>query len=1051
MAYRLALDLGTNSIGWAQFALDNQGQITGLRDGGVHIFDQGRKPKELTSKAADRRAARGMRRNRDRKNLRKVDLIKTLMRHGLMPDALADRQALETLDPYELRARGLKEKLTAHEFGRALFHLHQRRGFKSNRKSAGGDETKKIPTAIRALQAQLQKHGHETYGQFLAHRRAHRLPTRLRLQGEGAKALYDFYPTREMIRAEFNLLFDRQRQFGFVEANAQAQHALEEGVLFRQRKLKPPLVGKCKFIPDEDRASKAMPTAQRFRIWQETLNLRIRNARQEERELTHQEQDTVVQALLKSAKVTFDSLKKKLKLSEGTQFNLESDRRKALKGDETGAEFRKNLKETTSPAWDSFSLAQQDAITALILGQEDDEQVVAKLKTNFGLDEAGAQALATCNPSPRRGHLSLQAMSQILQVFEARRLSYADAVPAAGLGHHSNRTTGEIWEALPYYGEVLANAVSPTIEREKVKNPEDIHGRFPNPTVHIVLNRLRKLVNALIDRDGKPAEIVVESGRELPLSADGRGKLKKLQTDNTKENDRRAEIIRRHGVQVNADTLLRLALWEELAPDYLCVFSGEKISEGDLFNGKAEIEHILPYSRTLDDSRSNKTMAVLRINREKRNRSPYEAFGENSAYDYEDILIRVRESRLPPNKARRFAKNAMEKYTDENKWLDRQLTDNQYVARLAVQYLTPICTTYDGHNKPVWSVPGALTGRIRKVLGLDDILGKEGIKNRDDHRHHFVDACVLGVVERGMLQQISHSAKRSFDGQEQKLKISKIIADTLGPLSQTLRQQAAARAATLSIAHRPDHSKGGKLLEETAYGFVNKSNPATAYDPKDQDAPNVTQRVDLNGDKFKSVEDVGKKIMSAKTIAKLQALLVPALEVGVPFKEAMEEASQKLGIKKVRIGLRETVEPISVNGQVIKGYASGGNWAYDFYDCPYDGFGAELINLRAANRRGFVPEWIQKHPEARRLMRLFSGDMIEIDDPREGKSGRAIFRIQKLSKQITLCEPKEANAAARNKDEKLFYAPTPRTLIKLGIRKLHVSVLGKVRGRASAP
>ena len=38
MAYRLALDLGTNSIGWAQFTLDAQGRIAGLHDGGVHIF-----------------------------------------------------------------------------------------------------------------------------------------------------------------------------------------------------------------------------------------------------------------------------------------------------------------------------------------------------------------------------------------------------------------------------------------------------------------------------------------------------------------------------------------------------------------------------------------------------------------------------------------------------------------------------------------------------------------------------------------------------------------------------------------------------------------------------------------------------------------------------------------------------------------------------------------------------------------------------------------------------------------------------------------------------
>ena len=41
---------------------------------------------------------------------------------------------LQTLNPLELRAAALTEKLPAYHVGRALFHLNQRRGFKSNRK-----------------------------------------------------------------------------------------------------------------------------------------------------------------------------------------------------------------------------------------------------------------------------------------------------------------------------------------------------------------------------------------------------------------------------------------------------------------------------------------------------------------------------------------------------------------------------------------------------------------------------------------------------------------------------------------------------------------------------------------------------------------------------------------------------------------------------------------------------------------------------------------------------------------------------------------------------
>ncbi len=135
MAYRLGLDLGTNSIGWCLFDLDGKGRPSGFLTMGVRVFPDVRNPKDKASNAATRRAARGMRRNRDRYLKRRTRLMAALIRHRLMPESETDRKALETIDPYELRARGLDEGLNLHEFGRALFHLGQRRGFLSNRKA----------------------------------------------------------------------------------------------------------------------------------------------------------------------------------------------------------------------------------------------------------------------------------------------------------------------------------------------------------------------------------------------------------------------------------------------------------------------------------------------------------------------------------------------------------------------------------------------------------------------------------------------------------------------------------------------------------------------------------------------------------------------------------------------------------------------------------------------------------------------------------------------------------------------------------------------------
>ena len=135
---RLGLDIGTNSIGWWLYKTEKN-VITEVLDGGVRIFSDGRDPKSKESSAVERRIACGQRCRRDRYLRRKAALMKRMAEEGLMPVDPAEAKKLELLDPYALRAKGLTEKLPLVHLGRALFHLNQRRGFKSNRKTDRGD------------------------------------------------------------------------------------------------------------------------------------------------------------------------------------------------------------------------------------------------------------------------------------------------------------------------------------------------------------------------------------------------------------------------------------------------------------------------------------------------------------------------------------------------------------------------------------------------------------------------------------------------------------------------------------------------------------------------------------------------------------------------------------------------------------------------------------------------------------------------------------------------------------------------------------------------
>src|SRR6185437_2259568 len=126
---------------------------------------------------------------------RRAHLMSALIRYGLMPEDEAARKALETLDPYELRAKALGEALPAHSIGRALFHLNQRRGFLSNRKTEKGDsESGAIKDAAGRLQELMRASGARTLGEFFHDRQRTRQPVRARNRSAGTKAEYEFYP-----------------------------------------------------------------------------------------------------------------------------------------------------------------------------------------------------------------------------------------------------------------------------------------------------------------------------------------------------------------------------------------------------------------------------------------------------------------------------------------------------------------------------------------------------------------------------------------------------------------------------------------------------------------------------------------------------------------------------------------------------------------------------------------------------------------------------------------------------------------------------------------
>ena len=311
------------------------------------------------------------------------------------------------------------------------------------------------------------------------------------------------------------------------------------------------------------------------------------------------------------------------------------------------------------------------------------------------------------------------------------------------------------------------------------------------------------------------SEVVIELARELKQSEEQRRDYERRQAKNRERNDRLRELAEDAGnSEPSAQDMRKLRLWEEQGPvnGRVCPFTGRTLSVEMVLSDATEIEHLLPYSRSLDDGMNNTVVAMRDANQEKGNRTPFEAWGHDPER-YDSILSRVR--LLPKDKQWRFDDDAVESWEKDNRFLDRQLNENSYLSRIVREYLEAVVPP----NR-IWVTPGRMTAMLRRRFGFNGILSEEsnGGKNRDDHRHHLIDAAAIGLTSRSQLQRVARATGRGDDGES--------ILESLELPWAGFRSDLEALVQRCVVRHRPDHfrldlmSTTGGLHKETAYGIV---------------------------------------------------------------------------------------------------------------------------------------------------------------------------------------------------------------------------------------
>ncbi|MBL7219995.1 MAG: type II CRISPR RNA-guided endonuclease Cas9 [Phycisphaerae bacterium] len=1057
MTTRLGLDLGPNSIGWA--LLDDKSILAaGVRvfEEGVDNFDTGKEK----SRNENRRTARGMRRQTRRRAARGDALRKALVRVGLLPDDTNALNALLDEDVYQLRARALSEKLSAHQIGRVLLNLNRRRGFWSPRKRPVDKESGEILKEIGELDRAIGPDG--TLGSYL-HGKQKALDHARRVEDDHVR---NRHTRRTMLENEFNAIWRVQAsyypkllteelrcgQLGIqkypqkpIPRHHPSRKGLDDlkafglhGLIFFQRPIYWPksFIGLCELEPKQVRCPRAHRLYERFRLLSELNNLRyVDPDMRVPCALDPALREAYLAFMATRPKATFDQIRKALNFSEAVRFNLEKGKRSSLLG--MPAECK--IVKAVGKIWHDRDEDQKNAImSAMLHPGADEDELFEMLMEEYGFTDEQAEALVAVDLPSGYGSLSLKAIGKLLPHLEQGLVYMAEddsnsALHAAGYLRR-DQLQRRIFDKLPEPGRQKDCPI----------------GDIPNPVVKRALNQLRKVVNSIIREYGKPDEIHMEMAREVQLGKKRRVERIRYMRQREETRNVAADEIRKRGLRVTGDAIDRYLFWIEQGGD--CIYCGKKISQVQLFTGEVDIDHILPISLSHDNSKSNRVVCHRHCNHEKGQGTIHEWLAASDHERYDKICTRahmlLRDGNIPYAKYRKIIRKSV----DSDEFLSRQLVDTGYITRAASEYLR--CLFGEPHK--VLGLKGQYTATLRRMWGLGDVIAelpdspawreqnklRDGEKNRADHRHHTMDAIVLALTDRPRLQKLTAFLAAKQQGRD---------TEAFDPPWPTFRQDVKNALEPIRISHQVQRGVRGSLHDDTLYG--------QARDDRGNiiDGRFVVRKplADLTANEIAKILD---KTIRNIVIAKLAENGIEAGRGKKPdarvMKETLSNVTMPSGvpINKVRVYKEDlTIEPIRI-GKPGMAWVKPGN---THHHCIFEWTGKKgkikrgkisITMLEATRRRKVGEPIIQRiaptdHPDipadARFVMSLAHNEMVLANV--EGQEKLLVFVTSPATtQQLFFVE----HTDARRSGDKKKISFTPNTL---NASKVTVDPIGRIR------
>ena len=811
MSNLLALSIDVGAIGWT--LLD--GDSMRIKDMGTSVFQVGSENFGMGIREVSRKSLRTQNRVRrmrnSRKRIRRNFLIKRLVAAGLCPlnsDEI-EREAIHTfsknqkfidwiqLNPYHLRVKAIKEKITLHELGRILYHLSKRRGFPFNKRNVDMETNaifKGIPSYGRLGIFDLEKKMEgKTLGEYLnsilpIENTSYQKNSNLRVRNR--------FVSREMYVKEAHRIWSTQVAFHSKLTDDlrdeligdPVDRAISKGAVFHRKPLRSQKyrVGKCKFEPKKSRCAISNLVYQDLLAfkWINTIKKGGEVLSKEEREkvhfyfLTHKKFNfKQIKSLFKTRDIQFN--KKDNELFFGSKLNYQ------LSNDELfGLDWFRIPHEKRVDIWHALYFFNNR------------QKLQNHAQEKWGFSEEAAKKIAQLEIDKRYAPISEKAAKNILY-FLKRGVGYELAVVLAGVKNSLSKVWDNIEESdiqyvirrvvqlyedniregfIPKLQEFLLDEMqfsdfqikklyglqAQTIDFEVNKkfpygaNEEKEVNGFKNPLLINALFQTRKVINGVVDKYGTIDQIKAELNTNLKTNK-FQGFVYRLDQNRVSRNQRQF-IQKLYSVNENITplNLLKIELWEECKR--VCPYTGDPIPLELLFTEAIAVVYIHPWSNSLNDSSLNKTLCCADFSEKIKDKTPYDYFHEYEPDQWDTLVNRAKDlfantSDFPANhkKYRRFTK----RYYRKN-YIKNQLDDVNFVSREVACFLSKVCVKVSVSSDYT-------TDHLIRILSLDKFLDNSTYNFKyNDLRNHGLKSYIVAIRDMENLEQLAKINKYDY-------------------------------------------------------------------------------------------------------------------------------------------------------------------------------------------------------------------------------------------------------------------------------------------------